>query len=116
GNVRVALPTMEGPPSGSAGPRVSTRRQGVTGKKARAAELFDGRTKYPVMSRTTSVSLEAKIQTDPLTPARTMAAPALIRPSFELRLELNGRGSPQGNSVKNPSGPCGTTVALTAKA
>lgn len=105
GKVRVALPTIEGPPSGPAAFRVSTRRQGVKGKKARAEGLTVGETKYPLMSRTMSVSLEAKAQTPPLMPVGKMAAPAFTRPSTELRVELNGRGAPHGNIVKNPSEP-----------
>src|SRR5437879_12078387 len=116
GKVRVALPTIEGPPSGPAGPRVSTRRQGVKGKNASALALTVGETKYPLMSSSISVSLEAKAQTPPLIPVGTMAAPALMRPSIELSVELNGSGWPQGNIVKNPSEPWGTTVTLTEKA
>ena len=66
-------------------------------------------TKYPLMSRTRSVSLDAKKHAAPLVPAGRMAATALVRPS-ELRLEASGCGCPQGKAVRNPSGPCGTTV------
>jgi len=64
------------------------------------------------MSRTKSVSLVTKKHTSPFVPAGTMAATALIRPSPELRVDTTGCGPPHGNVVKNPSGPCGTTVTL----
>jgi hypothetical protein len=67
-------------------------------------------TKYPLMSNTSSVSLEAKKHAAPFVPAGRMAATALVRPSMELRLDASGCGCPQGNAVRNPNGPCGTTV------
>src|SRR5438270_1633869 len=73
-------------------------------------------TKYPLISRTTSVSLEAKRHAAPLVPAGRIAATALARPSMELRLDASGCGCPQGKAVRNPSGPCGTTVIFIAYA
>src|SRR5437016_4187321 len=64
------------------------------------------------MSRTNSVSSVGKAQTLPLVPAGTMAAPALTRPSIELRVEASGSDCPHGNIVRNPSVACGTTVAF----
>ena len=75
-----------------------------------------GETKYPLMSSTMSVSLDAKAQTFPLTPVGRMVAPALTRPSIEFSVELSGRGAPHGNMVRNPSEPCGTTVTFNEKA
>jgi hypothetical protein len=73
-------------------------------------------TKYPLMSRTSSVSWEAKKHAAPFVPAGRIAATALTRPSMELRLDASGCGCPQGNAVRNPSGPCGTTVMFSAYA
>jgi hypothetical protein len=73
-------------------------------------------TKYPLMSRTSSVSCEAKKHAAPLVPAGRIAATALTRPSMEFRLDASGCGCPQGNAVRNPSGPCGTTVIFSAYA
>ena len=42
GKVRAAVAARDGPPKGAAARRVSTRRQGVTGKKARAVVLVFG--------------------------------------------------------------------------
>ena len=67
-------------------------------------------TKYPLMSRTSSVSWEAKKHAAPLVPAGKIAATALVRPSMELRLDASGCRCPQGKAVRNPSAPCGTTV------
>src|SRR5581483_6263730 len=73
GKVRVALATREGPPRGPAAFRVSTTRHGANGKKAKAEELTVGEIKYPLMSSTISVSLEANEQTFPPTPVGIMA-------------------------------------------
>jgi hypothetical protein len=73
-------------------------------------------TKYPLMSSTSSVSLEAKKHAAPLLPAGRIAATAFTRPSMEFRFDASGWGCPQGNAVRNPSGPWGTTVIFNAYA
>ena len=55
----------------------------------------------------------AKKHKSPFVPAGTMAAAAFTRPSIALSVEANGSGCPHGNTVRNPSGARGTTVALT---
>src|SRR3954453_13861987 len=109
GKDRATLAAKEGPPKAPAARRVSTRRQGVMGKKAMAVVSVSG-TKYPLMSSTRSVSLEAKKHAAPFVPAGRMAATALVRPSMDLRLDASGWVCPQGKAVRNPSAPCGTTV------
>jgi len=104
GKVREAFPTREGPPNGPVALRVSTRRQGATGKKARPCGSVVG-VKYPLMSSTSSVSLVTKAQTSPFVPAGTMVASALMRPSGEFNVEARGNVPPHGNIVRNPSEP-----------
>src|SRR6185437_12509216 len=79
------------------------------------AVVSESGTKYPLISRTKSVSWVAKKHTAPFVPAGRMPATALFRPS-ELRLDASGCGWPQGKAVRNPSTPCGTTVIFSAYA
>src|ERR1043166_1347145 len=60
----------------------------------------------------TWVGLLANRVIEPLTPAGTIAAFALIRPSAELSVETEGCGCPAGQTERKPSGPGGTTVRL----
>src|SRR6476469_3462583 len=90
GKFLLAPAINDGPPSAPAASRVSTRRHGAMGKKDMAVGSVSG-TKYPLMSRTRSVSWVAKKHTAPLVPAGRMPATALFRPS-ELRFEAKGWG------------------------
>src|SRR4051794_3900284 len=64
------------------------------------------------MSSTTWVVLLANTLTAPPDPAGTIAAVDLVRPSSELAVETTGCTCPVGHSVRNPSGPAGTTATL----
>src|SRR3954447_20470748 len=68
------------------------------------------------MSRITWLRSLTKTLTDPLVPAGTMAAFALIRPSVEFRVDTVGCACPVGHKVSQLSGPCGTTVTFSAYA
>src|ERR1022692_586496 len=61
------------------------------------------------MSRITLVVLVTYTLTAPLTPAGTIAASALMRPSIEFRVATPGWLWPAGQMVRYPSGPDGTT-------
>jgi hypothetical protein len=50
--------------------------------------------------------------TAPFTPAGTIAALALIRPSREFSVETNGWDWPAGQTERKLSEPTGTTVRL----
>src|ERR1019366_874365 len=61
------------------------------------------------MSSTTSVVSVANTLMAWPTPAGTMMALALIRPSREFSVATTGRGCPVGHAVRYPREPCGTT-------
>src|SRR5271165_5805970 len=54
--------------------------------------------------------------TPPARPAGTIAAFATTLPSRELSVETSGCGLAAGQSVRNPSPPCGTAVTFSEKA
>src|SRR5947209_5039177 len=62
------------------------------------------------MSRITWLLFVTKTLTDPVVPAGTITAFALVRPSVEFRVETVGCACPVGHKVSQLSGPCGTTV------
>src|SRR5664279_89625 len=63
------------------------------------------------MSRTSWVSPDAYASTVPLV-VDTIAMLEEIDPSSAFNVETPGRPMPSGHSVRYPSAPCGTTVAL----
>src|SRR5258708_23898267 len=67
------------------------------------------------MSRIRCVGFDANALMDPFVPV-TRAMFEVIDPSLALRDETRGCAEPCGHIVRKPSGPCGTTVALTAYA
>src|SRR5258707_1185532 len=92
GKVRPAPAARIGPASRPFGLRVSITRQGEIGKKSRGLAPWPGRSKYPLISTTKSVSSVAKKLTDPsIALAGTIAATARTLPSGEFNVEASGR-------------------------
>src|ERR1039458_279966 len=63
------------------------------------------------MSRINCVIPEAYASTFPLV-LGTIAMLLVMEPSSAFKVETSGFGSPSGHSVREPSAPVGTTVAL----